>query len=89
MLEQSRELDPGDRKDQTHSSDEEGWGENDVAPGQLLSDYRPLNQPLVPNEATQEISQAGLWVWQYISIRSVIVSICTGVGHGVVYLQGT
>ena len=60
MLEQSREVDPDSQKDQEHSSDEEGWRENDVAPGQVLSDYRPLNQPLVPTEAVQGISEAGL-----------------------------
>ena len=65
LLEQSREVDPDGQKDQVHSSDEEGWGENDVAPGQVLSDYRPLNQPLVATKAAQGVSEAGLWVGQY------------------------
>lgn len=65
MLDQSREVDPDVQKDQEHSSDEEGWGENDVAPGQVLSDYRPQNQPLILSDAAQGISEAGLWaVWQ-------------------------
>lgn len=80
MLEQSREVDPDGQKGQEHSSDEEGWGENDVAPGQLLSDYRPLNHLLVPNEVAQGISEAGLWVWQCIFIVCS-VTVDTGVGH--------
>lgn len=57
MLEQSRELEHSE--DQKTSSEDEGWGEKDVAPGQQLSDYRPLNQSLPFIESAPKITAAG------------------------------
>lgn len=59
ILEQSRELNANAQEDRGHSSEEEGWGENDVAPGQQLSDYRPLNEPLASIETASKISESG------------------------------
>lgn len=57
MLEQSRELEHSE--DRKTSSEDEGWGEKDVAPGQQLSDYRPLNQSLPFIESAPKITAAG------------------------------
>ena len=62
MLETSREMAEGARDEQRgdrDSSGEEGWGENEVAPGQQLSDYRSSHQPLPDIQIASGIAAGG------------------------------
>ena len=62
MLEASREIAEGSTDEQggdRDSSGEEGWGENEVAPGQQLSDYRSSHQPLPDIQIASGIAAAG------------------------------
>ena len=52
----------GDDQGGSHSSGEEGWGENEVAPGQQLSDYRSTHQPLPNIQIASSITESGEWV---------------------------
>ena len=58
---QDRDHDPGsdEHRHQSQSSDEDGWDVNRVARGQDLSDYRPLNQPLLAVEPESSSTPAG------------------------------
>ncbi len=53
----------GARGEQTGDEDsqlgEEGWGENEIAPGQQLSDYRSSYQPLPDIQIASGIAAAG------------------------------
>lgn len=48
-----------ERREDRDSSSEEGWGENEVAPGQQLSDYRSSHQPLPDIQIASGIAAAG------------------------------
>lgn len=54
------------------SSGDEGWGENEVAPGQQLSDYRPSQQPLPSIQIASSIkTESGEWdEWLIISTKN-------------------
>ena len=50
------------------NSGEEGWGENEIAPGQQLSDYRPSQHPLPGIQIASSIAaESGEWEWLIIN----------------------
>ena len=67
MLEASREVAEGAKDEQR--GDEEGWGENEIAPGQELSDYRSSHQPLPDIQIASGIAAAGSGEREWLIIR--------------------